>query len=211
MLAVLVAMGALIALIVPASSMAATFTPAGSQFEIKNTEPTNMMVIVPGYGWCSLSRVGPATISGPGERAYIPAPTVGSCSAGASLILRGTWALESSGASRVAISGNTDEAFEMSFASAGGCVVTNSVFGLRLFGTWVNGTTSPFTPSTFSANGGSTGWSTTQFIMIWQPGRSGGGKCSKPIGERQEVLFQNYKSPSTVTNLTNPVLPILYK
>ena len=155
-LAVLTVLGALVALVVPASSSASMY-PAAHAFEISGGGKVGTSL-----GSCLITKVTGSTPSAPANEsagsANIAVPTVSGCTAGTTLTLGGTWALAYSGGPLVNLGGGS-ATLTMKFSSLPGCKLSTSAPTLQ--GLWLNGYTAPKTMlSSFHAHSaGSLTWS----------------------------------------------------
>src|SRR5689334_17239031 len=89
----LLIVGALLALAVPSSAMA-TVSPAGHKIEIAGAAGQQPLLGT-SLGTCAVAKItGTIPASGAFE---VPAPTIGSCTAGTSVTLSGKWNVSASG------------------------------------------------------------------------------------------------------------------
>jgi hypothetical protein len=201
--AVLSVLAALVALAVPASSMA-VMGPAGANFEIAGD--ANGPKLSTSLGSCSLGKIS-GTIPTIAQQESAPifpisAPTVGACSSGASMSVSGEWRLHPEVAF-VSLLGASAESIVMRFSSLPGCKLTGSVL---LGAVWVNGTNAPAKKSAYHADG--TG------LLKWQ----NDGKTCALAGTSEPVRFEDtqalgngtFRGPANavVNNLTTPASQI---
>ena len=178
--AVLGVLAALIALAVPASSMAGMYPP-GANFEINTSayapfEGVHAPEIATSLGSCQITKItgqNPATYT-PTTVISIPAPTVGTCTNGTSLTLSGVWKLYQVNTT-VWLAGEAT----MRFASLPGCKLSATPTSLGLFGVWSNGGTAvgamqsayhpdSATPISWSNDGGTCALAGKQETVSWQ-------------------------------------------
>jgi hypothetical protein len=197
-LTLLTILGALIALAVPASSMASMY-PAGHKFEI--TGNANGPKITTSLGSCPITKITGTIPAAPKNEELgtfaISTPTVGTCSSGASLTLSGTWQMSAVGYVPLFYSTGTSEAGVMRFSSLPGCkLVSGSLF---LSSTWSNGTTTPtLLKSGFYAH--------SEPLFTWA---NDGGSCAL-AGTKENVKWESASGQSqVVTDLTSPTTPII--
>jgi hypothetical protein len=142
-LAVLTALGALVALAIPASSMASMY-PAGHQFELGAGGAAPK--VSTSLGNCTITKVAGTIPSAPTNETAtefpISTPTVGTCSAGTSLTLGGEWKLIALGTNPLVSLGGSAATLTMKFSSLPGCKLSQAS-GVGLFGIWSNGATAP--------------------------------------------------------------------
>jgi hypothetical protein len=204
-LTLLTILGALIALAVPASSMASIY-PAGHKFEIAGN--VNGPKFTTSLGACSLGKITGTIPAAPkneeGGLFSITTPTVGTCSGGASLTVGGSWKFGAEGY-LVTITGTT-EPVVLRFASLPGCKLTSSA--LVLTSLWSNGTTTPtLLKSGFHAHSASAGG------LTWA---NDGASCAL-AGKTEAYSWESatgipgagYGQSQTVTDLTSPTTPII--
>ncbi len=196
--AVLAVLGALIALVVPASSMA-TMSPVGAKFEISGTPQT---AFATSLGKCELAKI-TGQVPASGNVFAIPTPTVGGCNSGVSLTLSGEWKFAASNYTVLIYGGQ----LTMRFASLPGCKLSGTVE--HIVGIWSNGLENPSLKSAFHAD--------SSQLFPWS---NDGGTCAL-AGTLEEVSFQNVtgnafgppnvRTPYTtpVTNLSYPNTPII--
>jgi len=195
--AVLTVLGALIALAVPASSMASIY-PAGHKFEI--TGDANGPKLTTSLGNCKISKITGTIPSAPKNEELFPftitTPTVGTCSAGASLTLSGTWSMSAHGYTPLVYGSGADSAV-LRFTSLPGCKLASS--SPTLLGTWSNGTTTPtLLKSGFYAH--------SEPTFTWA---TDGGSCAL-AGSKETVKWESGTTQSqAVTDLTSPTTPII--
>lgn len=194
--AVLTVLGALLALAVPASSMA-SMSPAGHQFEISGNAPK----LGTSLGSCTITKIAgtiPASPANETETVFpISTPTVGSCTAGTTLTLGGTWTF--GGVNSVVSLGGGAATLTMKFSSLPSCKLSSNSPGL--FGVWSNGASSPkLLKSSYHAHAGN--------VLTWS---NDGGTCAV-AGKTETVTWSaessggSYQLPltATVTDLTSP-------
>lgn len=201
--ALLTIVGALLALAAPASSMGSMY-PAGAKFEIVGNSAGPKLST--SLGSCSLSKItgqipaAPANVT-PAVFA-IPTPTVGACSAGASLALAGEWRLNHAGY-YVTLQSTSAEAITLRFTSLPGCKLTGAQ---SLIALWSNGTTTPtLLKSGYHAHRG--------FSLKWA---NDGASCAL-AGKSEAISFGDdvvsgelgVGVAQTVENLTTPSAPII--
>jgi hypothetical protein len=199
--AILGALAALIALAVPASSMAGMYPP-NAKFEITTTayapfEGVHAPEISTSLGSCQVTKItgqAPATAS-PTTTISIPTPTLGTCSSGTSLTLSGEWKLYQSNTT-VWASGEAT----MRFASLPGCKLsaTPSTFGL--FGVWSNG-------STYGSGMQSGYHADSASRLSWS---NDGGSCAL-AGQQETVSWQSVTGTGGARGpVTNAVVDLSY-
>lgn len=194
--AVLTVLGALLALAVPASSMASMF-PAGHQFEISGNTPK----LGTSLGSCTITKITGTIPAAPGNETAtvipVATPTVGTCTSGTSLTLGGSWTF--GGTTSVVSLGGNAATLTMKFSSLPGCKLSSNSPGL--FGVWSNGASSPkLLKSSYHAHAGN--------VLTWS---NDGATCSI-AGKTETVTWSEestgglYQLPttSTVTDLTSP-------
>jgi hypothetical protein len=196
-LTLLTILGALIALALPASSMASIY-PAGHKFEI--TGDANGPKLTTSLGSCPITKITGTIPAAPKNEETgtfaISTPTVGTCSAGASLTLSGTWQMSAVGYYPLLVSSGTELAV-MRFTSLPGCKLSTN--GMILSSTWSNGTTTPtLLKSGYYPN--------AERPFTWA---NDGGSCAL-AGTQETVHWGNTAGRSqTVTDLTSPTTPII--
>lgn len=194
--AVLTVLGALVALAVPASSMASMY-PAGHQFELSGATPPKFGTSL---GSCTITKITgtiPAAPANETEASTISTPTVGSCTAGTSLTLSGSWTFGGSSY----LSGLTAQAggVTMKFSSLPACKLS-STSTYPLMGVWSNGATAPkLLKSSFHAHSAG--------ALTWS---NDGGSCAL-AGKTETVSFTaeavsttTYPQVLTATDVTSP-------
>jgi hypothetical protein len=201
--AVLTVLGALLALAVPASSMAGIY-PASNQFEIAggSTPPT----IGTSLGSCPITKITGTTPASPANATSssfpISTPTVGTCSSGTSATLSGQWSLVPPSATNgygVTISGLVT----LRYSSLPGCKLSG---GMPLTGIWSNGLTAikamksgyhadGFSSLTWSEDGASCALSGKKEVVRWS--------------QETATTATGYPTSSQVNNLTAPSAAIL--
>jgi hypothetical protein len=201
--AVLTVLGALLALAVPASSMAAMY-PAGHKFEIvgASTGPK----FTTSLGSCPISKITVEIPAAPeNETGRGPASlTMGACTSGTSVTVSSGWKFGNPGDTFLPTltppSGST-EALVMRFSSLPGCKLAGAPL---VMGVWSNGVTTPkLMKSGFHAHAGG--------FLKWA---NDGGTCAL-AGEQESVVFEDqtigvkFPGVSTVNNLTSPTTPII--
>jgi hypothetical protein len=201
-LSALAILAALVALALPASSMAAAkMYPAGSSFEIPGA-----MKLTTSIGTCTLQRISGQIPAAPKNETTgsiaVPAPTVGSCSPGITLTTSGTWQATTD-ASHLALHPPQAIGMELKLNSNQLCIAVPTA-GDTLSADWQNGTTSPFVASGYHANGG--------FNLQWE-----GPGCTYKAGTLEPVTYTDQAvGPGgtiinfyrQVLNLTNSRIPI---
>lgn len=139
--AVIAALGALVALAVPASSMASMY-PAGHKFSINGAGKLGTSL-----GSCTITQTSgtiPAAPANETENSVpIATPIVGSCTSGTSVTLGGEWKLVTSGSNFIVGLGGPAASVTMRFTSLPGCKLTQTTSGMSLMGIWSNGATAP--------------------------------------------------------------------
>lgn len=208
--AVLAVLGALVALALPASSMAGSVSPASSQFEIAGGGGGFSPRFYTSLGSCTLAKITGQFPKAPENQVAgpvifnIPTPTVGSCSSGASMTLTGQWQVTAGGYNFSIFSAGNNEAVILRFSSLPGCKLN---VGPKFNGNWSNGVTTPsLLKSGFSAH-------SAIFPGTWA---NDGGTCA-PAGEKETVLFLTGEKSATsethgvtpVNNLTSPTTPLI--
>lgn len=201
--AVLTVLGALLALAVPASSMAATMTPAGAKFEIVGE--TNGPRFATSLGSCAITKITGQIPSAPGNVGVIVplnAPTVGTCTAGTSLSLAATgWNGIAGSGNYFNLANNSSESVVMRFSSLPGCKLAGNGIWSGLWSNQMTATTSGVhfdaeRPTLKWANDGGTCALAGQSETVWWESSAGS------IGNRAGFSL-------TVKNLTSPGTPIL--
>lgn len=196
--AVLTVLGALLALAVPASSMA-SMSPAGHQFEIAGGALSPR--IGTSLGSCPITKISGTILAAPANETEttfpISTPTVGTCTAGTTLTLGGTWVF--GGASYQTQLGGPAATLTMKFSSLPNCKLSSTNPGL--YGIWSNGATSPkLLKSSYHAHAGN--------ALTWS---NDGGTCA--VAGKTETVTWSAESGSslvtagtaaTVTDLTSP-------
>jgi hypothetical protein len=183
-------LAAVCALVIPATSGAASMTPAGHAYEIGAGAK-----LTTSLGSCSISKITGTTGSGPAVTI-----TPGSCASGTSISLSGSWNSGLGSNYTYNIGGGQ---ITMRFSSLPGCKLA-STSTVILGGTWSNGITSPFAKSGYHAD------SFTK--LTWQNDE---GSCAL-AGTQETVSWEdriasNFNLPITnpVTDLTSPTTPIV--
>lgn len=199
--AVLGVLVALIALAVPASSMAGIYPP-GAKFEITSSsyapvEGVYAPEIATSLGSCQVTKItgqAPATHT-ENTSIVIPAPTLGTCTSGTSLTLSGAWNLLQVNTT-VFLTGEAT----MRFASLPNCKLSGTGTQFTLFGVWSNGST---------AGGGmqSTYHPDSAMGLYWM---NDGGTCAL-AGQKETISWQSamVKNGSRVP-ATNVVVDLSY-
>jgi hypothetical protein len=204
--ALLALVGAVIALAVPASSMASVF-PAGAKFEI--TPSTAGPKLGTSLGSCAISKItGTIPASPANESTFnISTPAVGTCTAGTTLSVGGEWKL-SAGWWNANIFVIGTETLVFRFSSLPGCKLAAGSNSLHAV--WSNGYTGR--NSTFYPD------SRREFFK-WA---NDGGTCalagqSEWVNWESRTMFKSatggsgegwIPAPLEVKNLTNPSVPI---
>jgi hypothetical protein len=206
--AVLTVLGALVALAVPASSMAG-MSPAGHKFEIAGG--TTAPQLTNSLGSCTISKINATIPTAPTNEVAGEWPatvTAGTCTSGASITLASNWAIKTytSTGSFLLVLNKGPEAIVMRFSSLPGCKLVTPA-GFNFSGVWSNGTTNPtllksqFYTVPHSIN------------LSW---KNDGGSCAL-AGKTESTAYEPY-SPipgaepifaSTVTDLTSPTTPVI--
>jgi hypothetical protein len=205
--AILTALGAILALSVPASSLAVTMSPAGAKFEIYGA-----IKVESSLGYCEISKITGQVPNAPAnsgsEKVAMPvALTVGSCSAGTTVALGGFQGIARSQA-RFFVDPSTPgtETVIMRFSSLPGCKLVSTA-GLSV-GLWSNGVSGAAAmeslvhydtgvTSTWKNDGATCALAgQNEYVYSW----SGGGKAG---GGPRSASFAGTK------NLTTPGSPIL--
>jgi hypothetical protein len=204
--AVLTVLGALLALAIPASSMAAMY-PAGHKFEIVGDVkgPT----LTTALGSCTIAKITgqiPAAPMNETERA--PASvTAGTCTSGTSLTLSSTWLFGTLVDSHLpGLSPTGPEGIVLRFSSLPGCKLGNASQQLLLLGVWSNGVTTPkLLKSGYHAH--------AEGSLTWA---NDGGTCAL-AGQKESLGYEDeygtvparFPVINTVNNLTSPTTPII--
>ncbi len=205
--AVLTVLGALLALAVPASSMAAMY-PAGHKFEIVggSTGTNNGPKVTTSLGSCSISKITVQIPAAPANETNAGSATVtpGACSSGTTLTVGSSWSFSTSiNAFQTILSPvYPSEGLVLRFSSLPGCKLVSST---ALVGIWSNGVTTPkFLSSGYHAHSGGN--------LTWA---NDGGTCAL-AGKTESAAYENQYVPpltfpgvSPVNNLTSPTTPII--
>jgi len=196
----LLIVGALLALAVPASAMA-TIYPVEHKFEIAATTPETRPTLGTALGECQILKISGTIPKAPAnEGAFeVPAPTLGSCTAGTTLALSGKWQVTTGPYSFNLFATGTDSVV-LRYSSLPGCKLTNGA-GTVLNAVWSNGLTTPsLLKSGYHAHG------TRGFTWA-----NDGGTCAlagqvETVSYSQEggILPTTFASVAPVSNLTNP-------
>lgn len=137
----LLIVGALLALVIPASAMAAIY-PAEHKFEIAATTPQTRPTLGTALGKCEISKISGTIPKAPANESVfeVPAPTVGGCTAGTTLTLSGKWQALTGPYLFNLVATGTDTVV-LRFSSLPGCKLAagNTILG----GVWSNGLTTP--------------------------------------------------------------------
>lgn len=190
--AVLTVLGALLALAVPASSMA-SMSPAAHQFEISGNSPK----LGTSLGSCTITKITGTIPSSPANETEtvfpISTPTVGTCTAGTTLTLGGTWNF--GGINYLVHLGGAAATLTMKFSSLPSCKLSSTNPGL--YGVWSNGSATPkLLKSSYHAHSAS--------ALTWS---NDGGTCAV-AGKTETVTWSaegsGIATASTVTDLTSP-------
>lgn len=199
--AVLTVLGALVALALPASSMASMF-PATHTFEIAGGGASPK--IGTSLGSCPITKITgtiPGSPTNETETVFpISTPTVGPCTAGTTLTLGGSWTF--GGASYQTQLGGPAATLTMKFSSLPNCKLSSSTWP-TLYGIWSNGATSPkLLKSSYHAHSGS--------ALTWS---NDGGTCAV-AGKTESVTWSSESAAmvgtaATVTDLTSPTSVVL--
>lgn len=200
----LLILGALVALVIPASASAAIF-PAEHKFEIAPSTGSAPLIGT-SLGTCQLTKISGEIPKAPAnESAFlVPAPTFGSCTTGTTISVAGAWHA-TAGSYQFNLLGSgfetSTDAIAMRFSSLPGCKLASTATVIS--GVWSNGLTGPTLKSGYhghSARG-----------FTWA---NDGGSCALN-GQKELVSF---KSPSSeialvnsVTDLTNASTPIIIR
>lgn len=190
--AVLTVLGALVALAVPASSMAFMY-PAGQAWEISGgtTPPT----LGNSLGSCPVTKIAGTIPSAPANEGEIFPVTVnwGTCSSGTTISVVGAYNLTTTSGFNTSLAGGT---VTMRFSSLPGCKLSGNP---PLFGLWLNGIGVPKQlKSAYHAHGAAK--------LTWS---DDGATCAlsgttEKMTWGQEPLPYSAPGYTTVTNLTNP-------
>jgi hypothetical protein len=197
--AVLTVLGALIALAVPASSMASMY-PAGHKFEIAGTASGPKLTT--SLGSCLISKITGTIPAAPANEEGHAATslTAGTCSAGTSITLASEgWDLYTVGYIATLIS-STPEPVVMRFSSLPGCKLIRPG-SMIMSALWSNGTTAPtLLKSGFHAAG-------AMSTLTWA---NDGGSCGL-AGKTESATFEagGLTTYSTVSDLTSPTTPVI--
>jgi hypothetical protein len=197
-LTLLTILGALIALAVPASSMASMY-PAGHKFEIAGNAYGPKLTT--SLGSCPITKITGTIPAAPKneELGSFPASvTAGTCTTGTTITLASEWNVSPTGYS-VFLVRIASEPIVMRFSSLPGCKLAG---GTALGGIWSNGTTAPtLLKSGFHAHGGTP--------LTWA---NDGGSCAL-AGKTEEVSWESATGVAgqsqMVTDLTSPTTPII--
>lgn len=201
--AVLTVLGALLALAVPASSMAGIY-PASSQFEIAggSTPPTVGTTL----GSCPVTKVTGTTPASPANESSGSFPvtlTFGTCTSGTSITLTSSWSLTYPSVTN-SYGVNMQGLGALRYSSLPGCKLSGTFI---LWGIWSNGLVTPkamksgyhadsYNTLTWADDGASCALSGKKETVRWSQQTVIGG----PSG---------YPTSSQVNNLTTPAAPIL--
>jgi hypothetical protein len=209
-LAILTVLGALVALAVPASSMAnTTLSPAGAKFEfVGNSEGPRFFTAL---GSCTVKFTGqvpaaPNNVSATSVNFAIPTPTIGSCTSGTTVTVGGEWKMTATAPYGLTIaSTGTGAGIRMQFSSLPGCILSSGASAL-LNGIWSNGSATPtLLKSGFHPH--------SKRAATWVNTGSG---CAL-AGQTEMISWEHVSSSPTsesglaaeVNNLTTPSAPIL--
>ena len=203
----LLILGALLALVVPASAMGAMY-PAEAKFEIAGSGSEAKPTLGTALGSCSVKITGTIPKAPANESSFeIAPPTAGTCTAGTTLAFAGKWVLSGSNYLLQAAGGVAGgDGVVLRYSSLPGCKL--KVSGGVLSGVWSNGVTTPsLLKSGYHAHG------TRGFT--WE---NDGGSCAL-AGKTEAVSYSQETgvSPtltgasSVVNNLTSASTPIIVK
>lgn len=197
----LLIVGALLALVIPASAMAAIY-PAEHKFEIapgvSETKPT----LGTSLGSCTLAKISGTIPKAPANETSfeIPTPTAGTCTAGTTIALSGKWFAH--GANYILnLLGSGTEPVVLRFSSLPNCKLKG---GSSLMGVFSNGVTSPsLLKSGYHAHSSRT-WT-------WD---NDGGSCAL-AGKTETVSYSSESGglpvSNPVTDTTSPATPIIVR
>ena len=202
--AVLTVLGALLALAVPASSMAGIY-PASTQFEIVGG--SNPPTVGTSLGSCPITKITGTTPAAPANETNgafsIPTPTVGTCTSGTSLTLSGpSWSFTYPSVTN-SYGVNVNGVATLRFSSLPGCKLTG---GLPLMAVWSNGLV---TPKSMKSGFHAAGFTS----LTWA---DDGASCAL-TGKKEVVHSTQEKATSAtgqptssqVNNLTTPAAPVV--
>ena len=184
----LLILGALVALVVPASAMAGMY-PAGHQFELASNAPK----LGTSLGNCQITKITGTIPSAPtnetATECAVATPTVGTCTAGTTVTLGGEWKLFAPALNPIVDLGGSAATATLRFSSLPGCKLASTA-GTYLFGIWSNGATgSTLLKSGYHAHGAQT--------LTWS---DDGASCAL-TGKTESVSW-------TGEGNTNPLAPL---
>jgi hypothetical protein len=186
--ALLTLVGALFALAIPASSMAATvMTPNNTEFFIEGTSTPSVPTIKTAYGSCSIKQIRSITPLNGEKNTAMPATIIpGTCSSGASIAFSGKWTFKPYTSTLVEL-GAEARGLTLRFSSLPGCKLSSTPSsGTVLYGKWTNGA-SGSSPSTFGAAAG------YRLPLFWESETQ--GSCAKAGTREASAAFE---SPGTL-------------
>jgi hypothetical protein len=213
MFAALAILGALIALAVPASSMA-VMTPAGAKFEIVGNQFGPK--IETSLGSCLITKIsGQIPSASPQPASFgVSTPTVGQCTSGTSLTLGGEWkAYTSYGTTVLPVSTNSPGAFTMRFSSLPGCKLIPAGEGVAFWDVWSNGSSvysvgkAPEKSAITFLSGGSGVWANDGSSSCALAGTPEPFSTTDTSGEFEKRNL--FPRPATVVNVGSPNTPII--
>jgi hypothetical protein len=176
------ALAAMCALVVPATSGAASLSPAGHSFEIKGGGR-----LATSLGECPINSIA-STVGGSQYATF----TVGTCTSGTSATFSGNWSIQASGNADTVIFGGGP--LTMKFASLPGCQLTSS--NPVLSGVWSNSINTNV-KSYYHADSG--------VILTWQ---NEGGSCAL-AGQQELVSYTDRTTSGTVrTPVVHPIFDL---
>jgi hypothetical protein len=195
--ALLIAAGAVLALALPAISMA-TEAPLNAKFEIVGG--TGGPRIRTSLGSCTFAKI---TGQIPSKNEPVPVtPVVGTCTTGASMTVSSPWLLAPTEPFIVSMRGESpsQEGLVLRFASLPGCKLSANI----LLGVWINsGGPAPLHQSGYLADSAG--------LSVWH---NDGGTCAlngkTETISYEDLAFGDNPAPNLVNDLTNPAAPIQF-
>lgn len=183
----LLILGALVALVVPASAMGGMY-PAGHSFEIAGSVPK----VGTALGNCTISKITGTIPSAPTNETAtqfaVSAPTVSTCTAGTTVTFGGEWKLTAPTTTPVVNLGGSAATVTLKFSSLPGCKLSST--GANLFGIWSNGATgSTLLKSGYHPHGAQ--------VLTWS---NDGASCA--VAGKTESVFWSAETG------TNPLIPL---
>jgi hypothetical protein len=187
MFAVLTIVGVLVALAVPASSMAAVaMTPPHTEFVIQGESTSSRPTNKTSLGSCTIQQIRSITPSVENQKNPVMPATVtpGTCSSGTSISFSGNWTLKPLSMTSMAL-GDEFGGLTMRFASLPGCKLISVQGYETLTGVWTNRKQSLY--STYAGD------PNTRVMLYWT--NDSPGTCAKAGKRETSAVYESSGTP----------------